>query len=75
MDLTALLIGPLALALRYLLILAAGALAKAGIGLFDAATGTFTLHVDSASNVIAALVVFAAALLWRKVAVWMGGKT
>lgn len=75
MDLTTLLIGPLALIVRYLLILAAGALAKASIVLFDATTGTITIQVDDASKAVAALAALALALLWRSIAARLGGKT
>ncbi len=68
-----LLVGPLALAARYVLILAAGWLANAGLAGFDGAT--ITIQVDDAAKVIAAGVAFGAALVWRKVAARMGGAT
>lgn len=71
----ALLLGPLALAFRYLLTLLAGALAGANLAVWDAATGTLTLRVDDAAPVLASAALFAAVLVWRKLAVRFGGKT
>ena len=70
-----LLIGPLALATRYGLVFIAGMLVKAGIALFDPATGVISIQVDSAANIIAAGVIFVGALLWRRIVVRLGGKT
>ena len=71
----AILLGPLALAIRYALVLLAGALANMGLGLWDAATGTLTIQVEDAANVVASLALLLGAVAWRKAAVMLGGKT
>ena len=71
----ALLLGPVALAIRYALTLLAGALAGANVAVWDAAAGTLTIRVDDAAPVLASAALFAAVLVWRRVAVLLGGRT
>lgn len=72
---TDLLVGPAALAVRYVLILAAGWLASQGFVVYDAVAGTVTLHIESASAALGAAGVLGIALVWRKVAQRLGGRT
>ncbi|MBP1806451.1 hypothetical protein [Rubellimicrobium aerolatum] len=72
---TDLLVGPLALAVRYLLLLLAGWLARAGLAALDPVSGVVTIRVDDAAQVIIAALVLALALLWRRIAKRLGGAT
>ncbi len=70
-----LLIGPLGLVIRYGLIALFGALASAGLGLFDSDAGTFTIQTEDAVKVIVGALSLLIAVVWRKVAKMKGGKT
>jgi hypothetical protein len=69
-------IGTVALVVRFILYPLLGALAASGIGVVDDVNGTFTVHIDSAVNIIAGAVLYAGTVIWSRIASRApGGKT
>ncbi|AGT07916.1 Pam3-gp28 family putative phage holin [Paracoccus aminophilus] len=68
-------LGQIALIIRYILYPLAGALTALGFVSFDEATGTLTVYLNDLAVVLAGLVIYAATVIWSRVAKKKGGAT